>query len=645
MEIKQVTTLKIALKFLLSINSTNQDTIPPSTPVNLQAANISAEGFVISWDPSTDDQGVQGYNIYLNGNLQGFINGTSYQFIHLSQNSTYEVGVQAVDLSGNVSGTASINVTTLEIIDTPPSDIQVQVTQITDTEATAQWPASNDDGTVVRYHLYIDGAITMSSNVLTHQFTDLQPETTYDVYVIAEDNIGQLSNPMVTTFSTMENPDIYPPSIPGNLRAQDITHESATIMWNHSIDDSEILQYEIYFNDVHIASIVENQFHISGLVELTSYSIKVRARDVYNNASGFAQSEFMTLTEPDTEAPSTPSGLIITDITTSSGIASWQASIDNQGVMGYDVYLDGSWIGFTMETGYLISGLNNDTQYLFEVVAVDESNNSSDPAQVSFTTLAGTENDGEELILGSYFETGWEGWLDGGSDAYRYKGQYAPEGQWCIRLRDNSGSKSSMTTEPVDITNYSSVAIKFLYQPSSMETNEDFFVEYHDGTSWITIARFISGVNFSNNNIYETEVTISQSEHSFSPNAIFRIRCDASSNADKVYIDKVIIIGNPTQGIDVNPSSIKNNLVNSITNTPEDAIRLTVYPNPVTQYIYVEAEEKIEQVNFYSIEGRLIMSKSELDDFGIDVSNLKNGIYIVEVKSDGEIFHQKVIKR
>ena len=37
-----------------------------------------------------------------------------------------------------------------------------------------------------------------------------------------------------------------------------------------------------------------------------------------------------------------------------------------------------------------------------------------------------------------YFETGWDGWVDGGSDSFRYSGTRSYEGNFSIRLRDNT---------------------------------------------------------------------------------------------------------------------------------------------------------------------------------------------------------------
>jgi Zn-dependent metalloprotease/chitodextrinase len=622
------------------------DSTPPTVPDNLSAFNISTAGFGISWDESSDNVGVTGYHIYLDGSLVNSIPETTYQFNGLNSNTTFQVGVAAYDLEGNTSATSYIDVTTLEVVDTPPSSIPVQVSQITATSALLQWPASGDDGSIIQYHIFINDAFEASSNALQWSLDNLNPETNYSVYVLAEDNAGQLSTAIPTSFTTLNLPDTTPPTIPANVIATDITHESARITWDISQDDSGVMNYDVYLNDTHIASIPGNQFIINGLDEVTSYIVRLRARDIHNNVSIFNQVQFTTLAAPDTQAPSMPSGLSVIDLQSTSAVITYQASTDNDAILGYDIYLDGVWKDFTVELNYTFTGLQPETDYTAGVVAIDESNNESDQAIVSFTTPS-SYNPTQELILGSHFETGWEGWIDGGSDSYRYRGRYSPEGRYSIRLRDNSGSKSSMTTQSLDISSYSSVSIEFLYHPYSMENNEDFYVEYHDGSSWNVLARYISGTHFQNNNTYAAEIIMSSGEFNFSSGGTFRIRCDASSNADKVYIDQVIIMGNPSQGINSDLSTVKSDLIiqNQSSDLDEIESEVSVYPNPFRERLYVDSEENIDRVNLYSIEGKLIMSQTEFDDFGMDVSNLKNGIYIMEIFTDGETHHQKLIKK
>jgi len=88
------------------------DTEAPSTPTNLSSSNITSSSFDISWTASTDNVGVTGYNVYLDGSLDGSTASTSYSFSGLNPSTTYAVAVEASDAASNVSGQATLDVTT-----------------------------------------------------------------------------------------------------------------------------------------------------------------------------------------------------------------------------------------------------------------------------------------------------------------------------------------------------------------------------------------------------------------------------------------------------------------------------------------------------------------------------------------------------
>lgn len=100
----------------------------------------------------------------------------------------------------------------------------------------------------------------------------------------------------------------------------------------------------------------------------------------------------------DTSAPSKPTG--VTGTPTSSLIAlSWNASTDNRGVLGYDIYNGSTKLTSVSGTKALLGGLNPGQSYALKVVAVDAAGNatSSDTVNVS-TTAAGDGGPGGNVI-------------------------------------------------------------------------------------------------------------------------------------------------------------------------------------------------------------------------------------------------------
>ena len=93
----------------------------------------------------------------------------------------------------------------------------------------------------------------------------------------------------------------------------------------------------------------------------------------------------------DTVAPSTPSGLAATGTTATTTSLSWTASTDNVGVTGYNIYSGAALLGSATTTNYNVTGLTGSTAYSFTVKAKDAAGNLSGASNIaSITTLAGS---------------------------------------------------------------------------------------------------------------------------------------------------------------------------------------------------------------------------------------------------------------
>ena len=101
------------------------------------------------------------------------------------------------------------------------------------------------------------------------------------------------------------------------------------------------------------------------------------------------QTDMVTTLGTDTVAPSTPTGLTATPVSTTQINLSWTASTDNVGVTGYQVFRNGSQIATTTTPSYSNTGLSPSTSYSYAVKAVDAAGNlSALSATVSATTPA-----------------------------------------------------------------------------------------------------------------------------------------------------------------------------------------------------------------------------------------------------------------
>ncbi|TMR04276.1 chitinase [Actinomadura soli] len=103
--------------------------------------------------------------------------------------------------------------------------------------------------------------------------------------------------------------------------------------------------------------------------------------------------------EEDLEAPTTPAGLrLVSKSATTVGIA-WDASTDDVGVTGYDVFQGTTKVASGSETGANITGLTPKTAYTFTVKANDASGKSSPAsAPLQVTTDEGSNGTAGKVI-------------------------------------------------------------------------------------------------------------------------------------------------------------------------------------------------------------------------------------------------------
>ncbi|MDD4085972.1 MAG: T9SS type A sorting domain-containing protein, partial [Bacteroidales bacterium] len=70
---------------------------------------------------------------------------------------------------------------------------------------------------------------------------------------------------------------------------------------------------------------------------------------------------------------------------------------------------------------------------------------------------------------------------------------------------------------------------------------------------------------------------------------------------------------------------------------------IKLYPNPITDFLYVETKEKIESVSVYDLSGKLILTS---DATVVDLNQVKKGFYLVQVQTKtGQSFTEKVIRK
>ena len=102
--------------------SSTPDTTAPSAPASPNQTGSTMTSATLGWTASTDNVGVTGYDVYMNGlPVNTTVTGTNYTFTGLACGQTYPVAVDAYDAAGNHSSQTSSTITTTACDTTAPT--------------------------------------------------------------------------------------------------------------------------------------------------------------------------------------------------------------------------------------------------------------------------------------------------------------------------------------------------------------------------------------------------------------------------------------------------------------------------------------------------------------------------------------------
>ena len=288
------------------------------------------------------------------------------------------------------------------VADTEAPSVPAEVKATDVTETTAKLTATDNVG-VAGYNVYVNEAKVNDTLVTGTEYslTDLTAATEYSVTVTAVDAAeNESAKSEAVIFTTEAEKDTEAPTAPTEVKATEVTETTAKVTWSEATDNVGVVGYNVYLNETKVNDtlVTGTEYALTELTEATEYAVRVTAVDAAENES--ARSEAATFTtlkkeEPkDTEAPSVPTAVVAADITQTTAKVTWDASTDNVGVAGYNVYVNEAKVNASpvTVTEYDLTGLTEATEYTVRVTAVDAAENESARSEaVTFTTLEAEE--------------------------------------------------------------------------------------------------------------------------------------------------------------------------------------------------------------------------------------------------------------
>ncbi|HLT49990.1 MAG TPA: M4 family metallopeptidase [Aequorivita sp.] len=324
---------------------------------------------------------------------------------------------------------------------------------------------------------------------------------------------------------------------------------------------------------------------------------------------------------PDTQAPSAPSNLVASNVTQTTLSLSWNASTDNVGVTGYDVFQGATNIGSVTGTSANITGLSPSTAYSFKVRAHDAAgNNSGFSNTVNVTTLSNSityctsqgNNTNDEYIdrvqLGSINN------LSGNN------GGYADFTSISTTLAKGSNNTITITPRWTGTVYYEAYRVWIDYNQDGDFSDSGEQVYTRSRTKASSVSGSFTVPSSALNGATRMRVSMKYNANSTS--------CETFTYGE--VEDYTVIISNAVgQGI--------------TGDTGFSNAEMSIYPNPAKHTLNISLIEATgKDYVIYNTVGQVVGKGAYTEN--VNVSSLQSGIYIIEVNTENNKLRKRFVK-
>jgi chitodextrinase/N-acetylmuramoyl-L-alanine amidase len=264
----------------------NDDNEAPTVPAGLAGHALSQTSIQLTWQASTDNVRVVGYEIRRDGAVIGTSATSSYTDTGCSEDTQYVYDVRAYDFPRNYSDWSATATIHTPVFDFEPPTVpqNLVVTAATLTSIQIAWDPATDNVNLIGYEVRRNGTLLATVTNTTYTDPGHKPSEAFTYEVRAKDwvpNYSAWSTPL--TASTL--PDVEAPSIPSDVMAVAAGPTRVLVTWGASTDNYTLTGYEIRRNGVLVGTSTTAAYTDNTATANTAYTYDVRAKDAVPNYS------------------------------------------------------------------------------------------------------------------------------------------------------------------------------------------------------------------------------------------------------------------------------------------------------------------------------------------------------------------------
>lgn len=338
---------------------------------------------------------------------------TSSQIYSILKSTSVDLGTAGYDIyygAGRVNALAAVNAAGGSVAPAPDTTAPTVPTGLATTSVSyssiaLKWNASTDAVGVVGYHVYRNNILvattTASSISPATVYTDanVTAATSYTYTISAFDAAhNESAKSGALTIATAPAPDTTAPQATFSSPASGSTVSGNVTVLITASDNVALGNVILNVNGTFVATRTSAPYSFTwdsakvanGAAELTAH-----VYDTAGNQTLVSIPVTVYNIPPDTSAPSTPTGLATTTVSTTSVGLKWNSSTDNVGVAGYRVYRNGVRFATITTSGQMLSPAYTDVNvaagntYSYAVSAYDAvGNESARSATITVTPMA-----------------------------------------------------------------------------------------------------------------------------------------------------------------------------------------------------------------------------------------------------------------